>query len=83
MAKSAAILASCVTVIGLLVGGVLAFRDQSGGVCTPSAVAGGQAAIGGSFSLVNQYGDRVTEKDVIKDLSLIERYQNHPRVYHD
>lgn len=39
--------------------------------CDTTQVAGGKALIGGPFSLVNQDGKRVTEKDVIDGLTLV------------
>ncbi len=39
--------------------------------CESGAVAGGSAAIGGPFTLVNQDGETVTENDVIDGLTLV------------
>jgi len=69
VSKLPLILGACAAVIGVSLGTTL-LRDRNLN-CAPSAVAGGQAAIGGAFSLINQQGQRVTDKDVIKDLSLI------------
>ncbi len=70
MTKLSAIIGSILVCLGLSVGAVLVFKNQNAD-CEPAAVAGGQAAIGGPFSLINQDGVRVTDKDVITDLSLI------------
>jgi protein SCO1/2 len=39
--------------------------------CESGSVAGGKAAIGGPFTLVNQNGETVTEQDVIDGLTLV------------
>ncbi|MEO1000563.1 MAG: SCO family protein [Pseudomonadota bacterium] len=75
MARAAAIAAS-ITVAGALGLGVwYAFLvPQSGdrfAECRASAVAGGQAAIGGDFTLTDQTGARVTAAEVIDGPTLI------------
>ncbi|GHA47626.1 protein senC [Amylibacter ulvae] len=71
MSKNYAILAASVVTVGLAVGAGFVMFGKSGDQCSTSTIAGGAAAIGGPFSLVNQTGETVTEKDVIKDYSLI------------
>ncbi|PIB26515.1 protein senC [Amylibacter kogurei] len=71
MSKNYAILAASVVTIGLAAGAGFVLLGKSGDQCSDSAIAGGAAAIGGPFTLVNQAGEQVTEKDVIKDYSLI------------
>ena len=75
MIQITAILLVCV---GLLVSvlfatGVGPFSDDEDQFadCRTSAVAGGSAAIGGSFELVDHKGRAVTEQDVIVEPSLI------------
>jgi protein SCO1 len=46
--------------LAFLMGGALAFALRGGG---PMPVSVGTAAIGGAFSLTNQFGKRVSEKD--------------------
>lgn len=68
---------------GLAIGAVAAFLGagawyvyarQAGDVfaqCRNSVVAGGAGAIGGPFTLTNQFGERVTEKEVLTQPSLV------------
>ena len=51
--------------------GPFAKSDDQFADCRTSAVAGGSAVIGGPFELVDHKGRVVTEKDVIKEPSLI------------
>ncbi len=70
MTKIYAIGAALVAVIALvLMGGFALWND--GKACGTSVVAGGQATIGGPFSLIDQNGNAVTDKDVITGLTLI------------
>ncbi|MCL4135205.1 UNVERIFIED_CONTAM: hypothetical protein GTU68_020883 [Idotea baltica] len=71
MSKNLAIIASSVVLCGLAVGAGFVFLGKGDNQCSSPAVAGGAAAIGGPFTLVNQAGETVSEKDVIKDYSLI------------
>ena len=59
------------TVVGLGVGGGLAFTQFTGGVeqCGASAVAGGD--IGGPFELLDKDGNLVTDKDIITEPTLV------------
>jgi len=75
MMRNIAILAfACVAA---LLGGVwyLTLRggasDDAFAQCRASAVAGGSAAIGGPFELVNAKGETVTDKDVITEPSIL------------
>lgn len=70
MTKKLAITFSAIAGIALLTMGYFAFFHQ-GRSCGTTVVAGGKGAIGGPFSLVNQYGDAVTDQDVITGLTLI------------
>jgi|GEM_PF-3664924 len=67
MTKKLAITFSAIAGIALLTMGYFAFFHQ-GRSCGTTVVAGGKGAIGGPFSLVNQYGDAVTDQDVITAL---------------
>lgn len=55
----------------IVIGGVAYFQPLSSKQCGLSSVAGGQAAIGGPFTLVNSKGETVTEKDIIQGPTLI------------
>ncbi len=70
MTKFFAIGFAAVAAIALVVMGGLVFWND-GKSCATSVVAGGQATIGGPFSLVDHNGNAVTEKDVITGLTLI------------
>ncbi len=75
MTRIAAILALGVTLTGLVLSMVyvLAMRpaDDRFAECRRSRVAGGEAAIGGPFSLIDGSGARVTEADVIDGATLV------------
>lgn len=73
MTRFAAIAASLVVVLGLVVGGVLALRggDDPFADCRRGAVAGGAATIGGPFTLVDGSGRTVTDADVITGPTLV------------
>ncbi|MBO9463770.1 SCO family protein [Tropicibacter sp. R15_0] len=74
MSRLAAISAS-VAVVALI--GVTAYvtlgsgSDDPYAQCRASNVAGGAAAIGGPFTLVNSKGDTVTDKDVFTEPSIV------------
>ena len=61
---------AAIAAISLILMGGLAFWKE-GKACATSVVAGGQGAIGGAFSLVDQNGNDVTDEDVITGLTLI------------
>lgn len=70
MTKTFAFVFSAIAAIALITMGYLAFWND-GKSCQTAAVAGGADVIGGPFSLVDQHGKPVTEKDVIQGLTLI------------
>ncbi len=73
MAKTVAIAAST-ALVGMLAATWWVTRDTSDDAfagCRASVVAGGTAAIGGPFTLVNGQGETVTDKDVITKPSLV------------
>lgn len=70
MDKSAAIAAASIVAVGLGVGGYFALQSQSS-QCTVASVAGGTAAIGGPFEMVDHRGETVTDADVITGPSLV------------
>lgn len=74
MNRTYAILAA--VALAIIVGGTwfLTLGSKSGdqfAQCRASQVAGGAGAIGGPFELVNAKGETVTDKDVIKEPSLV------------
>lgn len=73
MTKISALLATSAVGVGLAIGGGMVYfgSGHQGLQCSASNIAGGSAAIGGPFTLVDQFGTSVTEKDVIQDLTLI------------
>lgn len=75
MTRIAAILAAAVTLLGLgfAVVYVLLMRpgDDRFAECRRSVVAGGEATIGGPFSLIDGSGARVTEAEVIDGPTLV------------
>ncbi len=73
MTRLYAIVATLVLVLGL---GVMWLMTRGGpedrfAQCRTSQIAGGSAAIGGPFELINAKGVAVTDKDVITEPSLI------------
>ena len=70
MSKSLAILASSVATVGIAVGAYFVLSPTEN-QCAPTGVIAGNATIGGPFELVNHKGVTVTDKDVIKDVSLV------------
>lgn len=74
MNRTIAIIASFVVLVALLVGGYFAFgtgKDDKFAQCRSSKVAGGADTIGGPFTLVDENGKTVTDKDVITKPTLI------------
>jgi protein SCO1/2 len=71
MTKQFAILAVLLTGLALSAGVYFAFFHTTLEDCSNSVVAGGQSNIGGPFTLVDQSGKVVTDKDVIDGLTLI------------
>ncbi len=74
MTRIYAILAAIAAVVGIWV--MWAFTlgtgsDDKFAQCRASQIAGGSAAIGGPFELLNAKGETVTDKDVITEASLI------------
>jgi protein SCO1/2 len=70
MTKIFAIAFSAVAAVALITMGYYAFWND-GKSCQTATVAGGAGAIGGPFSLVDQHGKSVTDKEVIQGLTLI------------
>ncbi len=71
MTKLSAILAASIAAVALSAGVYFAFFYSTVDSCTGAAVAGGQASIGGPFTLVDQTGATVTDTDVVDGLTLI------------
>lgn len=71
MAKISAIAAAALTALALAVAVFLVFFNNRTSDCSTNSVASGEAAIGGPFTLVNQFGETVTDKDVITGPTLI------------
>jgi len=70
MSKILAIVAAGTASTAIAVGVYFAFLKPASH-CAPTGVIAGNATIGGPFELVTHKGVAVTEKDVIKDLSLV------------
>lgn len=70
MTKLYAILAAAVATAALGTTWVMT-RDAGGTSCSASAIAGGAGQIGGPFTLVDEDGKTVTDKDVIDQPSLV------------
>ncbi len=73
MIRLYAILATVVLAVGL---GAMWLLTRGGGddkyaQCRSSQIAGGSAAIGGPFELINAKGETVTDKDVITEPTLV------------
>lgn len=71
MAKISAIAAAALTAVALAVAVFLVLFNSRTADCSANSVAGGGTAIGGPFTLVNQFGETVTDKDVITGPTLI------------
>ncbi len=71
MAKISAIVGAVLTIAALAVTVLVVFFNDRPSSCSGNQVAGGEATIGGPFTLVNQYGETVTDKDVITGPTLI------------
>lgn len=74
MRRIVLILAALVALGTVVLALFVTFRTDPGdkfAECRATAVAGGSAAIGGPFELTNQYGERVTDKDVIDRPALV------------
>ncbi len=71
MTKISAIIAAVVAMAALAASVFVVFFNAPASDCSDNAVAGGEAAIGGPFTLVNQFGETVTDKDVITGPTLI------------
>jgi len=70
MTKRYALLFSTIAMVALVAMTYFAFwRDVP--QCSTGKIAGGKAAIGGPFTLVDQHGNTVTDKDVIDGLTLV------------
>ena len=70
MSKPLAITAAAAVVVGLGAAGAFVFLGPER-QCSGSAIAGGTAAIGGPFTLVDHTGQTVTDKDVLDGPSLV------------
>ena len=74
MVRIYAILATVVLAVGLGAMWLLtrgAGSDDKFAQCRSSQIAGGTAAIGGPFELINAKGETVTDKDVITEPTLV------------
>jgi protein SCO1/2 len=74
MTRIIAIAAAAAVLVGLAVGGFLAFRGPAGDVfadCRRNSVGGGVATIGGPFSLTDAAGATVTEAEAITGPTLV------------
>jgi protein SCO1 len=73
MTRLIAILSAATVVIGLGLGWFYVMRDPGGALtaCGRSAVAGGEASMGGPFTLTNGAGDRVTEAEIVTQPTLL------------
>jgi len=71
MPKWFTIAASAAVVIGLGTGTAYVYNKSNAIKCGSAVIAGGKAAVGGPFSLVNHKGVAVTDKDIIKGPTLI------------
>jgi protein SCO1/2 len=70
MSKGIAIIASSTIAVALAIGAYFIFREPAYN-CEPTGVIAGKAEIGGPFELVTHKAVTVTEKDVIKGLTLV------------
>jgi protein SCO1 len=74
MTRAIAFFAAAAVMIGIAVGTYFVFSRAAAdpfAPCRRSQVAGGQAAIGGPFELVNTDGERVTNEEVITRPTLV------------
>ncbi len=74
MTRVYALAATAVVLIGLAVGGVVAIRKDGSdpfASCRDQAIAGGTAAIGGPFTLVDGSGNTVTDAQAITGPTLV------------
>lgn len=73
MAKISTIAAAVVLALVLAVAGFFALRSDNRSACSGGGgvAAAGQADIGGPFTLIDQFGETVTDKDVITGPTLI------------
>lgn len=71
MTKLYAILAATIAALALSAGVYFAFFYSNTHSCTGASVAGGAASIGGPFTLVDQTGTEVTDRQVIDGMTLI------------
>ena len=70
MTKMIAWIASAATLVGLAVAmAIVTFAPAR--QCSSSSVVGGAAAIGGPFTLVNNKGEQVTDRDIITGPTLV------------
>lgn len=74
MTRTIALLSAVLVAVLLAVGAYFALFSHSGDEfadCRGATIAGGSASIGGPFTLVNEDGETVTDKDVITKPSLL------------